>query len=59
LRSELFEVRSDISNKRIARVIFIIQDNEMVLLHGFVKKSKKTPKADLYLSVNKKKELEQ
>ena len=55
----LFEVRSDISDKRIARVIFIIQNDGMVLLHGFVKKSQKTPKADLDLAVKRKKEIEQ
>jgi phage-related protein len=55
----LFEVRSDISDKRIARVIFIIKSDEMVLLHGFVKKSQKTPKADLDLAVNRRKEVEQ
>ena len=43
----LWEVRSDISDGRIARVIFLIRASEMVLLHGFIKKSRKTPKADL------------
>ena len=55
----LFEVRSDISDKRIARVIFIIQNDGMVLLHGFVKKTQKTSKADLALAMNRKKEVEQ
>jgi phage-related protein len=55
----LFEVRSDISDRRIARVIFIIQNNEMVLLPSFVKKPQKTSKADLDLAVNRKKEVEQ
>ena len=55
----LFEVRSDISDKRIARVIFIIQNDGMVLLHGFVKKTQKTSKADLDLAINRKKEVEQ
>ena len=54
----LYEVRSDISDKRIARVIFFIKDNEMVLLHGFVKKTQKTPKTDLDLAVKRKKEIE-
>ncbi len=55
----LFEVRCDISDKRIARVIFLIKNDEMVLLHGFVKKSQKTSKADLDLAINRKKEIEQ
>ena len=43
----LWEVRSDLSQGRIARVIFCIAQGQMVLLHGFVKKSQKAPKADL------------
>lgn len=45
----LWEVRSNLSN-RIARVIFVIQKGYMVLLHGFIKKSQKTPKIDLELA---------
>ncbi len=55
----LYEVRSDISNKRIARVIFLIKNNRMVLLHGFVKKSQKSPQTDLDLAKKRKKEVEQ
>lgn len=43
----LWEVRSDISHGKIARVIFCVVQGQMVLLHGFVKKSQKAPKADL------------
>ncbi|HEX6842914.1 MAG TPA: type II toxin-antitoxin system RelE/ParE family toxin [Stellaceae bacterium] len=43
----LWEVRSDISDGRIARVIFLIRASHMVLLHGFIKKSQKTPEAEL------------
>jgi len=32
---------------RIARVLFAIVDGDMVLLHGFIKKSQKTPGSDL------------
>lgn len=42
----LWEVRSDIS-RGIARVIFTVEGNTMVLLHGFVKKSRKTPPEEL------------
>ena len=38
----LEEVRSNVSNG-IARVIFYVEDNTMVLLHAFIKKSQKTP----------------
>ena len=42
----LWEVRSRIGNG-IARVLFTVDGDTMVLLHGFVKKSQKTPVVDL------------
>jgi phage-related protein len=39
---DLWEVRSKITGGKIARVIFYISNGEMILLHGFVKKSQKT-----------------
>ncbi|HLI21065.1 MAG TPA: type II toxin-antitoxin system RelE/ParE family toxin [Stellaceae bacterium] len=43
----LFEVRSDLSGGRIARVLFAIDNEQAVLLHGFIKKTRKTPLSDL------------
>jgi len=43
----LWEVRSALSNKRIARVLFSISGGRMVLLHGFIKKTQRTPKSAL------------
>ncbi|MDI3468324.1 MAG: hypothetical protein OJF62_000387 [Pseudolabrys sp.] len=54
----LWEVRSDLSGGRIARVIFCIVGGEMVLLHGFEKKSQKTPTQDIELALRRKKEIE-
>jgi phage-related protein len=54
----LWEVRSDLSGGRIARVIFCIVDGEMVLLHGFRKKSQKTPAQDIELALRRKKEVD-
>ena len=34
-------------DKRIARVLFTVEGPVMVLLHGFIKKSQKTPREDL------------
>ena len=45
----LWEVRSRLHN-RIARVLFTVDENVMVLVHGFVKKSQKTPQKDLELA---------
>lgn len=50
LKHGLWEVRSNISDGRIARTIFAAVDGRMVLLHGFIKKSRATPKADLDLA---------
>lgn len=52
----LWEVRSTIP-EGIARVLFTTEASEMVLLHGFVKKSNKTPKADLSLALQRLKEI--
>lgn len=46
----LFEVRSNLSNGRIARVFFCAHDGAMVLLHGFIKKTRATPPVDLELA---------
>ena len=54
----LWEVRSDISSGRIARMLFCILDAEMVLLHGFVKKTQKTPPPEIALALRRMKELE-
>jgi phage-related protein len=53
----LWEVRSDIMQGRIARVLFSLHEGRMVLLHGFVKKTQKTPAADLELALKRKKEI--
>ena len=42
----LWEERSNIS-AGIARVFFTVMDRTMILLHGFVKKSQKTPQNEL------------
>lgn len=49
LGSDLWEVRSRLPN-RIARVLFTTVGQQMILLHGFIKKSQKTPAEDLELA---------
>ena len=49
LDKHLWEVRSRLHN-RIARILFTVEDDVMVLLHGFIKKSQKTPRSDLELA---------
>jgi phage-related protein len=38
-------------------MIFCVADERMVLLHGFVKKTQKTPKADLELALKRRREI--
>lgn len=56
LGRELWEVRSNLSRGRIARVIFSIEQGRLVLLHGFIKKTQKTPLHDIDLALRRKKE---
>jgi phage-related protein len=55
LRGPIWEVRSTIGN-RIARVLFAVEQSEMVLLHGFIKKSQQTDPADIELAIKRLKE---
>lgn len=53
----LYEVRTKIDDN-IYRVFFCIRGSVMVLLHGFMKKSQKTPKRELDLARRRQKEVE-
>lgn len=55
----LWEVRSDLTGGRIARVIFCIVGGEMILLHGFEKKTQRTPQPDIALALRRMKEIEE
>lgn len=52
----LWEVRSTLPNN-IARVLFIMFEGQMVLLHGFIKKTQKTPQQDLEMASTRAKEV--
>ncbi|MEO5825751.1 MAG: type II toxin-antitoxin system RelE/ParE family toxin [Gemmatimonadales bacterium] len=52
----LWEVRSSITNGT-ARVIFHVAADRMVLLHGFIKKTRKTPVRDIELALKRMKEI--
>ena len=57
LGSGLWEVRSDLTDGKIGRVIFCVAQLRMVLLHGFVKKRQKTPAQDLKLAIKRMREI--
>jgi phage-related protein len=54
----LFEVRTNLSNSRISRVLFSFHGEYMFLLHGFIKKTQKTPPQALELARQRKAELD-
>jgi phage-related protein len=55
LGDSLWEVRSRLDN-RIARTFFVMVNQEMILLHGFIKKQQKTPQDELELATKRKKQ---
>lgn len=57
MERNLWEVRSNISSG-IARVLFTVKGAIMILLHGFVKKSQKTPSAELNTAPRRLSDLE-
>ena len=57
LGDHLWEVRSNLADGKIGRVIFCVAQERMVLLHGFIKKTPKTPPQDLKLALKRMKEV--
>ena len=54
----LWEVRSNLTGNRIARVLFCLARGQLVLLHGFVKKSQTAPQGELELARRRQREVE-
>ena len=52
----LHEVRSNLTSRRIARVLFTVSGPNMVLLHAFIKKTRTTPRRELMLAQRRMKE---
>lgn len=52
LGNDIWEVRSNLKN-RIARILFAVEGPVMLLLHGFIKNTQKTPKHDKDLAVER------
>ncbi|MBX7207693.1 MAG: type II toxin-antitoxin system RelE/ParE family toxin [Verrucomicrobiaceae bacterium] len=49
----IWEVRSRLPT-RIARTLFFVHEEEIILLHGFIKKTQQTPKEDKALALKRK-----
>jgi len=54
MEAGLWEVRVNLSSGKIARILFTTFEGNMVLLHGFIKKSQKTPDSELNLARSRK-----
>jgi len=59
LGHRLWEVRSSLPGNRTARVLFSIAGDRMLILHGFIKKTQKTPPADLALARKRLQEIDE
>ncbi|MBN8925557.1 MAG: hypothetical protein BGO51_01590 [Rhodospirillales bacterium 69-11] len=53
----LWEVRSTLPSRRIARLIFFVDEGRIGIVHGFIKKTQKTPDADLDIAYRRMKEM--
>jgi phage-related protein len=51
--SGIHEIRTTLPT-RIARTLFFVHQGEIILLHGFIKKTRKTPKDDRALALQRK-----
>ena len=54
----LWEVRSTLPSRRIARVLFFVDGGRIGVVHGFIKKTQKTPVDDLALGRRRMKEMQ-
>jgi phage-related protein len=57
LGAGLWEVRSVLPSKRIARLLFFAADDQLGIVHGFVKKTQKAPADDLALARKRMREM--
>ena len=55
LRGPVWEVRTMLEN-RIARTLFAVHAGQMILLHGFIKKTRKAPDDDIEIAQKRFKE---
>ena len=56
LGSGLWELRSSLPGNRIARLMFFVEDDEIYVVHGFIKKTQKTLDDDIALARRRLKE---
>lgn len=54
----LWEVRSELGGNKIARLLFCVAGGRIVILHGFIKMTQRTPTHDLAVALDRKRDLE-
>jgi phage-related protein len=54
----LWEMRTELPNNRVARVLLCLDEGVLVALHAFIKKTQKTPDDELVLARKRQKELQ-
>ena len=57
-KHKLWEVRSSLHSDKIARVIFTIYKDCMILLHGFIKKEQKLSEKDKNIAIQRRKQID-
>jgi phage-related protein len=57
LKDGLWEVRSALPSQRTARLILCFHEEVLVVLHGFIKKTRKTPMEDIEIAKRRMKEV--
>lgn len=57
LSGGLWEVRSTLPSRQIARVLFFFHDGRLGVVHGFIKKTQKTPPDDIALARKRMQEM--
>jgi phage-related protein len=57
LGNGLWEVRCSLPSRRIARLLFFAEDGRIGVVHGFIKKTQKTPPEDIALARRRMKEM--
>ncbi|HEX4068642.1 MAG TPA: type II toxin-antitoxin system RelE/ParE family toxin [Candidatus Babeliales bacterium] len=58
LGNGLMEMRTKLKDKQI-RIFFTLHKGEIILLHGFIKKTQKTPKNELEIALKRMKQTKQ
>lgn len=59
LKDGLWEVRSALPGQKTARLILCFHQKTLIVLHGFIKKTQKTPAEELELAKRRMKEVTQ